>query len=866
MSVELEWHFENQAPDEAPQQEKRPRRLRWRFWLSLAGAVVLLVAAGLYVRWRVQREVLKAVEAEVQAVAQLELQALAKGDTDLYLGLQDEADPNWREVQKAHATIDVALPLPLPGLTTTTALSVENARVVGNLARVEMVRQAGLPDEQTAPFRALRFYRRSDDGRWLHTRADLGYAGHAVIFTGQQVAVTTYAIDAELVRPVASSLEKLASRFCMLVSCQMHVPLALVLTDTLDTAVEPEGTLPAPFIVGVPDSEEARAAWEAALHELLLGRLIAREFGQPAGSAGRGSEGVELFRARLHEWLRATLELRPPIAVEPDLIGQALDAGEWISLETLWNAPPAAGDPQRPLAEIEIDLLLAFVEQEYGPSSVARILRLLDEVPWIATWIQDTTGENWPTFYYQYAAYVRQAAGRPIEVEPPGEVLPFAEYDLVAACTGPTNLWGVRLDGPEATPLSPAAGIGALFWSPDGTRLLAWRDMLYGDGLYLLAANGAGVRQLTSAPAGARPVGWSPDGRYVAYSTLGQPPEGGLVDVEADARVALGSTYRVAWSPDGSQLAYVTQTGEWLSVLDAVQGSGITMQLAYVTQTGEWLSLWLADGDGSNPRQVGHGLWAAWSPDGRHIAISRTSPDSSLEIYNLATEATTTLLDPSAVYDVLGFETWQGYEDVRATIWSPTGDWIGFDAGQYNDAGPVKGVVGLIRPDGSDLRILSTRAGSVYVTDWSPDGKWLSFVTVARSGEPYTTTVIRPDGSDLRILSTRAGSVYVATDWSPDGEWLSFVTVARSGEPYTTTVIGTDGTLLLETDATVTWSPDGRYLAVNQPHEEGGVRILEVQTRTWYTLELPARCTSIVWNPRGPLHAPLPSPDYTEHP
>jgi len=794
MSVELEWHFENQAPDEAPQQEKRPRRLRWRFWLSLAGAVVLLVAAGLYVRWRVQREVLKAVEAEVQAVAQLELQALAKGDTDLYLGLQDEADPNWREVQKAHATIDVALPLPLPGLTTTTALSVENARVVGNLARVEMVRQAGLPDEQTAPFRALRFYRRSDDGRWLHTRADLGYAGHAVIFTGQQVAVTTYAIDAELVRPVASSLEKLASRFCMLVSCQMHVPLALVLTDTLDTAVEPEGTLPAPFIVGVPDSEEARAAWEAALHELLLGRLIAREFGQPAGSAGRGSEGVELFRARLHEWLRATLELRPPIAVEPDLIGQALDAGEWISLETLWNAPPAAGDPQRPLAEIEIDLLLAFVEQEYGPSSVARILRLLDEVPWIATWIQDTTGENWPTFYYQYAAYVRQAAGRPMEVEPPGEVLPFAEYDLVAVCMGPTNLWGVRLDGPGATPLSAAAGIGALFWSPDGTRLLAWRDMLYGDGLYLLAANGAGVRQLTSAPAGARPVGWSPDGRYVAYSTLGQPPEGGLVDVEADARVALGSTYRVAWSPDGSQLAYVTQTGEWLS-------------------------LWLADGDGSNPRQVGHGLWAAWSPDGRHIAISRTSPDSSLEIYNLATEATTTLLDPSAVYDVLGFETWQGYEDVRATIWSPTGDWIGFDAGQYNDAGPVKGVVGLIRPDGSDLRILSTRAGSVYVTDWSPDGKWLSFVTVARSGEPYTTTVI-----------------------------------------------GTDGTLLLETDATVTWSPDGRYLAVNQPHEEGGVRILEVQTRTWYTLELPARCTSIVWNPRGPLHAPLPSPDYTEHP
>jgi len=793
VGVEFEWHFEDQVPEQAPEKEQRPRRSRWRFWLGLAGAVILLVAAGLYARWRVQREILKSVEAEVRSIAQLELQALAEGDGDLYLGLQDDADPNWQEAQKARATFDAALPPPLPGLTTSTVLSIENARVVGNVARVELVHAVGLPDGQVVPFRAIRFYRRADDGRWLHTRADLGYAGHAVIFTGQQVAITTYAIDAELVRPVASSLEKLASRFCMLVSCQTYAPLALTLTDTLDTVMGPDSTLPAPFIVGAPDDEKARAAWEAALHEVLLDRLIAREFGPPTGSARRASEGVELFRARLHEWLRATLELRPPIAVDPDLIGQALDAGEWISLEALWSAASTTGDLRRPLAEAEIDLLLAFIGREYGPSSVARILRLLDEVPWIATWIQDTTGENWPTFYYQYAAYVRQAAGRPVEVEPPGEVLAFAEYDLVAVCMGPTNLWGVRLDGPGATPLSPAASIGALFWSPDGTRLLAWRDMIYGGGLYLLAANGAGVRQLTSAPAGARSVGWSPDGRYVAYRISAPLLEGGLVDVAADERVALGSTYQVAWSPDGSQLAYVTQTGEWLT-------------------------LWLADGDGSNARQVGHGFWAAWSPDGRRIAISGTLPDSGLEIYDLASEATTTLLAPSAVYDLVG-SAGPASMDVRATAWSPAGEWIGFEINRYGGAGTVQGTLGLIRPDGSDLRVLSTHAGGVYVTDWSPDGNWLAFVTVARSGEPYTTTVI-----------------------------------------------GTDGTPLLETDATVTWSPDGRYLAVNEPREEGGLRILEVQTRTWYTIELPARCTDITWNPRGPLHEPLPSLDYTEHP
>ena len=174
MAVDLEWRFDTEVPDELPREEHRPHPPRRRVWLGLAGAVLLLVGVGLCVWWRSRREVLATVEAEVQAVAQLELGALADGDVELFMSLQDDADPTWREAQGVRAALDTFLPPPVPGLVASTVLSVENARVVGDVARVEVVRMAGLPGGEMVPFRAVRFYRRSDDGRWLHTRADPG--------------------------------------------------------------------------------------------------------------------------------------------------------------------------------------------------------------------------------------------------------------------------------------------------------------------------------------------------------------------------------------------------------------------------------------------------------------------------------------------------------------------------------------------------------------------------------------------------------------------------------------------------------------------------------------------------------------------
>lgn len=812
MAVEFEWRFDEEPPDRTPTEERSPRRHRWRFWLGLIG-IVLLVGVGFYARWRARTAALAEVEAKVQAVAQLELRALAEGDTELYLSLQDDTLSTWKKAQEARAEAGILLPPPLPGLTATTALSVENARVVGDVARVEVVRLVGLPGGEMAPFRATRFYRRSDDGRWLHTRADRGYAGHTVTFAGERIEIVSYATDSGWIEPIASDLASLAERFCSLdgiVPCQHRTPLVLDFTGTLDTAVEPEDILPAPLVVGAPDDGVARAAWETGLRELFFDRLIVREVGRSLGSDRGWPRGGELFRAQLHEWLRADLGLSEPISPDLDLIGEALDAGEWIPLGALWTFTFADDDARRLLAEAEIDLLLAFIQEEYGRSQIGRPLHALRHAPRLEALIWQALGETWPAFEQRHAAYVREVTGRPFE--PPGEAAAFAEYDLVTTCEGPSSLWGLRLDRPEMMPLLASADFGLHSWSPDGARLLVWREAIYGGGLYLLEADGSGVRQLTSIPEGAWLIGWSPDSSRVAYSTSGRSTAGeGLVNVEADM---------FAWCPDGSSVAYSTfgrplQVG----VVDVEADEGVVLagrflawshdgsRLAYV---GEASFVWLAEGQGANPRWVEVGNPIAWSPDGTQIALFGLYSEPDLKIYDVTTEKTTLLLDAPALYDLLGLEFRRAFVSASSLAWSPTGEWIGFGVVQFDEIGPVKGGVALVRPDGNDLRLLLTREAGVAVTGWSPDGRWLT------------------------------GIIYDRYDRAP----------------LTTIVIGIDGAPLLETNGWGVWAPDGRYLAVVEP--EGSLRILEVERGTWHSFEPAARCGPVVWNPRGPLHEPVP--------
>jgi hypothetical protein len=218
----------------------------------------------------------------------------------------------------------------------------------------------------------------------------------------------------------------------------------------------------------------------------------------------------------------------------------------------------------------------------------------------------------------------------------------------------------------------------------------------------------------------------------------------------------------------------------------------------------------------------------AWSPDGMGITFFGTGP--LLKMYDLTTDETTIVLDRSTLYDLLDLapETKQVSAGTHSLAWSPTGEWIGLGINQFGETETVgrleavKGWVVLVRPDGNDAHILLTEAG-VSVIGWSPDGRWLTSYMYAR--ERFTATVVGIDGTVL------------------------FETNVLEAKAFGANVLAASGM--------VAWSPGGRYLAVAEP--EGRLHILEVGSGTRYSFKLPARCGSVVWNPRGPLHEPMSS-------
>ena len=60
---------------------------------------------------------------------------------------------------------------------------------------------------------------------------------------------------------------------------------------------------------------------------------------------------------------------------------------------------------------------------------------------------------------------------------------------------------------------------------------------------------------------------------------------------------------------------------------------------------------------------------------------------------------------------------------------------------------------------------------------WSPDGKYIAYVTRSRTGWNVDQWVIKPDGTDARKVSELGGWA----SWSPDSRWLYFAEPAANG-------------------------------------------------------------------------------------
>ena len=273
-------------------------------------------------------------------------------------------------------------------------------------------------------------------------------------------------------------------------------------------------------------------------------------------------------------------------------------------------------------------------------------------------------------------------------------------------------------------------------WSPDGTRIAFWsRSSTQAlAALEVLDPQTGSHTVITriNAQSNPAPISWSPDGRWLTFPAISDLsiPEVLVVGVDGHGLHSLAPGLQAsdpAWSPDSTQIAFrawdPADLEAVLLYVAGVDGTGVrVIATAHREPSSDGLSI---------------GVQLDWSPDGTRIAYASKgfSPPGGFVI-TIADVATGTIHDiTSGSYD-------------RLPTWSPDGRWIAFSRG---GAG-YPNAAGLIRPDGSGLRILSAPPIKENTLSWSPDGTHL----VACGADLTQVVVIPTDGSTPSTLPAPA--------------------------------------------------------------------------------------------------------------
>jgi Tol biopolymer transport system component len=356
------------------------------------------------------------------------------------------------------------------------------------------------------------------------------------------------------------------------------------------------------------------------------------------------------------------------------------------------------------------------------------------------------------------------------------------------------------------------------------------RDLLFGE------------RQ--TVPGWAGTPTWSPDGRRIAFLTVGcaqwcnGPLEAYVMNADGSGQRNLTREWGLkgappfgglpVWSPDWRKVAFVQERGVYRT---------------YPVH-GRYSDIYVVNADGSGRRRLTQSPQndgdPVWSPDGRRLAFVRIRGGRA-DIYVVSADGSgLRRLAHAIAFTPMGGAPSSGFGANPA--WSPDGRKIAF---MSNRDGTDDLFV--VSADGSGLRNLTRSQGhdrariwkgrehkriSWFSTDgpmWSPDGQKIVFRSERDRPSELERAACRPrcereeiyvidaDGSGLRRL-THNWRFDAAPVWSPDGRKILFVR-RRHPDVY---VMNADGsgqrnltgsvTYPLASHQAPTWSPDGRKI------------------------------------------------------
>ncbi|HZG52880.1 MAG TPA: protein kinase, partial [Pyrinomonadaceae bacterium] len=240
-------------------------------------------------------------------------------------------------------------------------------------------------------------------------------------------------------------------------------------------------------------------------------------------------------------------------------------------------------------------------------------------------------------------------------------------------------------------------------YSPDGTRIAFASNRDGATEIYVMQADGSGVRRLTFNTTEDDCPAWSHDGQKIAFQSRrdGQM-EVYVMDADGSNQRNLtnspGEDTRPAWSPDDRRIAFGTNT------LDAPTNYDIFTMRADGSDKVKLTDNTSFDND------------ATWSPDGQKIAFTSDRDGKSYEIF---------VMSAADGADARNLTNHPG--DDAKPAWSPDGKHITFGGNRPNKTDfPA---VYVMNVNGQDQRLITAARTFDDEPAWSADGRRIAFQT-----------------------------------------------------------------------------------------------------------------------------------------
>lgn len=172
--------------------------------------------------------------------------------------------------------------------------------------------------------------------------------------------------------------------------------------------------------------------------------------------------------------------------------------------------------------------------------------------------------------------------------------------------------------------------------------------------------------------------------------------------------------------------------------------------------------------DGSGAKQITH-LDSVVNPDWYGNTVVA-------EVQSKSGAAITLFTGAGAIIRSLTPKGYQGQPS-----FSPDGKWIVYE----RDIAPGNNGVWLMRSNGTKLHRVTRNpfmrngeCGCDTDPNFSPDGKWISFVRMKKDHVQQALFAVRPNGTGLHQITPYSWEVAVKHDWSPDGTLIVLTTNA----------------------------------------------------------------------------------------